>query len=436
MNIYRNNVVLSVQNATEYRIVVSAKEESREILSRVITILLLEKEWMLCLTDVSDSEILPECEKLAVYKEEKQLLTFENIEEVSREDQNKYRIFCDREKATLSEVIQARIQDEVKAGKNAETIELSDAQINASLEKMWQKYFQGTPGTLTAAERRRIRRQLSVTTSENTGQDILQELNQMIGLSAVKEQVTRMIAREQQKDLIAGAGIKQKPDDMLFLGNPGTGKTTVARILTTILYRMGKIGEDKCVEINGHSLTGGFIGTTAGTVEKYIKEASGGVLFIDEAYSLMEGSESFAGDAITKLLGALTKPNRDFVCFLAGYQEEMQELLNYNSGLRSRVRTSLDFENYNTEELGEILCRLLKEYHYSIEKEALGEILEYFDKVRNAPKFSNGRFVRNLFEKMEEEHCKYFDGKDASSDTFRRLDFTDTIKHELEMTIQ
>ena len=113
----------------------------------------------------------------------------------------------------------------------------------------------------------------------------------------------------------------------------------------------------------------------------------------------------------------------------------MNELMKFNAGFESRIATKLYFENYTVDELGEIFCSLIKSYGYRVEKETLAMILQYFESVKDAPKFSNGRFVRNLFEKMEEEHCRYFNGSEEEADTFRNSDLTDEIKQELAIGI-
>lgn len=437
MDIYLNNAILECDSSNAYKLYAEDGYTEEAVGYEKIRLMKFDTGYMLCVTGTFHYIDFEEDVSLKLYKDEELVLEFQKLETVTRDKENGHRFFCRFEDGMLSEVLLGT-EEEAQKGVVEKVVEKEiahDVIIPEKIDAIYEKYFSEKNEKDLLLERRRMRRRQVISSSESAGKTILGGLDNMIGLQAVKLEVKKMIAVEAHKESLERIGMEDVTNDMLFLGNPGTGKTTVARYLTEILYKMGKIRENKCLEINGHDLMGGYIGQTASTVEKYLRDARGGVLFIDEAYSLLDGSESFASDAITKLLGALTKSKRDFVCILAGYEEEMNELMRFNAGFESRIATKLFFENYTVEELGEIFCSLIRTYGYSVEMDALKMIMEYFDVVKDAPKFSNGRFVRNLFEKMEEEHCRHFNGSEEEADVFRCSDLTDEIKHELSVGI-
>lgn len=437
MDIYLNNAILECDSQNVYNLYVEDGYTEESVVYERIRLMKLDTGYMLYVVGVFHYIDFEEDVSLKLYKENELVLEFQRVETVTRDKDNGYRFFCRVESIMLSEALLCAKEEDSKhvVEKMTDKDSAHDAIRLEKIDAIHEKYFSKKDEKDLLLERRRMRRRQMVSSPENAGKSILGGLDNMIGLQAVKLEIKKMIAMEAQKEYLDRIGMEDVSNDMLFLGNPGTGKTTVARYLTEILYKMGKIRENKCLEINGHDLMGGYIGQTASTVEKYLRDARGGVLFIDEAYSLLDGSESFASDAITKLLGALTKSKRDFVCILAGYEEEMNELMRFNAGFESRIATKLYFENYTVEELGEIFCSLIQTYGYSVEKDTLKMIMEYFDEVKDAPKFSNGRFVRNLFEKMEEEHCRHFNGSEEDADVFRCADLTDEIKQELSVGI-
>lgn len=432
MDLYLENTILECDTPAVYSLHAEDGYAKEEVSYERFRLMQFDTGYMLYVIGVFRYMDFGEQVSLKIYREDEVMLEFRNMEIITKDKENGYRFYCKTDDARLADGWLLKDSEKFHVVEN-NAGEYSIASEN--LDAIYEKYFSTKAENAVLLERRKMRRRQDISSSTNVGKNILSGLDSMIGLYAVKLEIKKMIAVEAQKEFRERIGMENTPNDMLFLGNPGTGKTTVARYLTEILYKMGKIRENKCLEISGHDLMGGYIGQTASTVEKYLREARGGVLFIDEAYSLLDGSDSFASDAITKLLGALTKSNRDFVCILAGYENEMNELMKFNAGFESRIATKLYFENYTVDELGEIFCSLIKSYGYRVEKETLAMILQYFESVKDAPKFSNGRFVRNLFEKMEEEHCRYFNGSEEEADTFRNSDLTDEIKQELAIGI-
>ena len=236
------------------------------------------------------------------------------------------------------------------------------------------------------------------------------ELQSLIGLSSVKAEVERltnfikiMKVREKQ-----GLPVSEISYHCVFTGNPGTGKTTVARILANIYSELGVIKKGHLVETDRSGLVAEYVGQTAVKTNKIIDSALDGVLFIDEAYSLVSGGNNDYGiEAISTLLKRMEDDRKRLVVILAGYGNEMQTFIDSNPGLQSRFNRYIDFPDYNADELLDIYKRYLKKHKYTISAEAEAFISEYLaNAVANKDKnFGNARFVRNLFEKTLENQA-------------------------------
>lgn len=237
-----------------------------------------------------------------------------------------------------------------------------------------------------------------------------QKLEDLIGLEKVKTQVRQMQNRmnfygKKDNDSVSG-------NHMVFLGSPGTGKTTVARILTTILYNFGYIRENKCVEIDGGYLKSPYQGKTAERTSAILKYAMGGVLFIDEAYTLMESSVGSPGqEAVGILLKALEDCKSEFVCILAGYEDSMNRLLSSNEGFASRIKYKIYFDDFTADEMGDIFRRFMRNsstHRYKMEKEAFEILKRHFDRERKIPGFGNARVVRTAWDSILDVHADAF----------------------------
>ena len=228
-----------------------------------------------------------------------------------------------------------------------------------------------------------------------------EELDSLIGLDAVKRMIRKIKAYAKRNKGEAGFNLH-----MCFYGNPGTGKTEVARILSRILYDAGVLDEAKLVETDGQGLIGKFVGETAPKTEAKINEAMNGVLFIDEAYSLVSSgrsganSSNYGDEAIAVLLKEMEDHRGQFCVILAGYKDEMKELLSANPGFESRIQFTLDFPDYTREELGEIAKIFLRKKKYEIEEPALELLLNVTDYFRKLPNFANARTVRNILDQV------------------------------------
>lgn len=255
---------------------------------------------------------------------------------------------------------------------------------------------------------------------EKSMNEIFADLNNLVGLENIKQVL---------KDLVDLIELKNKTKDdlkikdinlhMVFLGNPGTGKTTVARIIAEMLYNLKYIKQNKLIEVSSKDLVAEYVGQTAPKTMAVIERALGGVLFVDEAYSLAseEGSgNSFNKEAIATLIQAMENYRDNLVVIFAGYTKEMQAFLNANSGIVSRIGYTLDFKDYTSEELLKIFEGMVKKAGFSITKEACDEVVKVIDKYRNTKNFGNARFARNLYEKTIIKHASNTRGKKAKKD--------------------
>lgn len=231
-----------------------------------------------------------------------------------------------------------------------------------------------------------------------------EQLDELVGCDEIKKQIKQVVA---QIRLAKAQGIGIPSMHMRFVGNPGTGKTTVARILGRIMKDEGLLRLGNFHEHTGRELCGIYIGETAPKTAGICRDAYGSVLFIDEAYTLYRindpGSRDFGREAIDTLVGEMENHRDDLIVILAGYTDDMERLLDSNYGLKARVPYTIEFPNFTREQLYEIFCTMLKG-KFAYEQNLLDVARKYFEKLPDAvfesKEFGNGRFVRNLFERV------------------------------------
>lgn len=227
-----------------------------------------------------------------------------------------------------------------------------------------------------------------------------EELQDMIGLAQVKTVIDQVIAASKVLRVRERMGLQTESASlhMMFSGNPGTAKTTVARLLAKILKEEDAIKSGRFVECGRQDLVGKYVGWTARIVEEKFKEATGGVLFIDEAYALVDDSNTYGAEAINTITQMMENYRNDVIVIFAGYPDKMQKFLDQNEGLKSRIAFYLDFLDYTAEELTKIITLMSKSREYRIEDEALACCREIFEGAVCEENFGNGRYARNVLE--------------------------------------
>lgn len=231
-----------------------------------------------------------------------------------------------------------------------------------------------------------------------SGYDTLRE---MIGLSEAKEVIQKALNYYKVQGLYRDNGIDfgRPAMHMVFTGNPGTAKTTVARIFAKILKENGVLSKGRLIEVGRGDLVGKYVGWTAPTIQRKFKEAKGSVLFIDEAYSLVDDRDGSYGDeAINTIVQEMENHRDDVIVIFAGYPDKMEAFLNKNPGLRSRIAFHVPFKDYDTDELCQIAKLMGKSNGTRFTEDALDKMSAIFDEARTRLDFGNGRFVRNLLE--------------------------------------
>ncbi len=227
-----------------------------------------------------------------------------------------------------------------------------------------------------------------------------QTIQNMVGLTEAKEMMKDIIAFYNVEQLRTKMGIRTRTTarHMCFTGNPGTAKTTMARLIAGTLREKGMLQTGRFVECGRKDLVGKYVGWTADIVAKKFKQATGGVLFIDEAYALAQDPGHYGGEAINTIVQEMENHRDNVIVIFAGYPDKMKTFLETNEGLRSRIAFHLDFPDYTADEMDGILALMAKEYEYNLSKKAKDKAHDLFAKVVTQKDFGNGRYVRNVLE--------------------------------------
>ena len=257
-------------------------------------------------------------------------------------------------------------------------------------------------------------------------------LNNLIGLKNVKQEIGQMsdFIKVQQERQAKGLPRTPLSYHCVFTGNPGTGKTTVARCLAEIYHSLGILSKGHLVETDRSGLVAEYVGQTAVKTNNIIDSALDGVLFIDEAYTLVNGSSNdFGHEAIATLLKRMEDDRERLVVVLAGYTEEMKHFINSNPGLQSRFNRYIEFPDYNERELYQIFQKQLTDYRYVLDKSAEVSLKQHFNRVvaNKDEKFGNARYVRNLFEKTLERQASRL----ASASSLSKVDYSEIKQEDL-----
>ncbi|HAS10817.1 MAG TPA: AAA family ATPase [Acidimicrobiaceae bacterium] len=264
--------------------------------------------------------------------------------------------------------------------------------------------------------------------------EVLAELDELIGLDAVKAEVKKVadLTRVQLLRAERGLPVLDQSRHLVFSGNPGTGKTTVARLLAEIYRSLGVVERGHLVEVDRAGLVAGFVGQTAPKVTAVFDEADEGVLLIDEAYALVRGSETDFGREAIDTIVKLVEDRRDrIVVIMAGYPDEMAQLVAANPGLRSRFPKTIHFPDYDTDELLAIFDMRCRQGGYETTHEARAKVRAHLDGAPRDKGFGNGRVARNLFEEaVARQASRIVAIEDPTDDHLRTLEAADIPDHQ------
>lgn len=236
--------------------------------------------------------------------------------------------------------------------------------------------------------------------------DAYEKMNSLIGLESIKHDVNEMIDFIKVQMMRKKQGLKSVPLSLhcVFLGNPGTGKTTIARILADVYKEIGLLSKGQLVEVDRSDLVGQYIGHTAVRTQEKIQEAMGGILFIDEAYTLIkeDNPRDFGQEAVDTLLKAMEDYRDEFIVIVAGYEDLMERFVNSNPGLKSRFTRNIYFPDYTADEMMKIFKCMCREYQYRLSNDAKKVLSDKMISLESGkgPNFANAREVRNIFEEV------------------------------------
>ena len=274
--------------------------------------------------------------------------------------------------------------------------------------------------------------------------DPMEDLDGLIGLKTIKHDVKELTDFVKIQKMRKDGGLKSVPVSLhlVFTGNPGTGKTTVARILARLYKQIGVLSKGQLVEVDRSGLVAGYVGQTALKTAKKIEEARGGVLFIDEAYALARKDDTFGQEAIDTILKAMEDNREDFVVIVAGYTRPMENFINSNPGLKSRFNKYIEFPDYTIDELMGIFDMNCKKYDYEADEDVKAQVRAMIvqRKLATLENFANAREVRNFFEEIITNQARRVAAIEAPTQedmkTILLEDLVETAEEDAEKTLK
>lgn len=269
------------------------------------------------------------------------------------------------------------------------------------------------------------------TLSNKTLEEIMEKLNSLVGLDDIKLEVNKLMTYLKFLEKSKEYTNLEKPNlNMVFTGNPGTGKTTVAKIISAILNKLG-LANDKILECTAKDFIAGYVGQTAIKTAELINKAKGGVVFIDEAYIFASQSNSFSSEALAEILKEMEKNETVFI--LSGYKKEMEDFIKLNSGLTSRVGYYFDFKDYSVEQLYQMFELKLKNSKMVMSEDCKVKLVGIISDAKASADFGNGRFIDKLFDNIIIEHAYNTMNSDKKGDliTITSKDINDEVLQQI-----
>ncbi len=296
-------------------------------------------------------------------------------------------------------------KDSLKADNDLLKMIAKDTSYNAkNLRKIYDTWYANALKTKVYPQYAGFKKNIEIAKDKTPQGSAYEKLTEMIGLEKVKQVIDQAVTYSKMQKLLADRGMPnaRRAMHMVFTGNPGTAKTTVARLFAQILKDNEVLSVGDLIECGRSDLVGRFVGWTAVQVKEMFKKAKGSVLFIDEAYSLVdEKNGSFGDEAINTIVQEMENCREDMVVIFAGYPKKMNEFISRNPGLRSRISFYVDFDNYSPDELFDITKLIAKNNGYKLADDAYETLAPIFENAFGTEDFGNGRFARNLVEQAQ-----------------------------------
>ncbi len=324
-------------------------------------------------------------------------IVFTNEEQIKKQEPdeilNKFSIVYETEDEPSYKLLEKDVQKMINLAKRDQLTELKDNILK------FDNYLEGVHENLDFFTNKK-----EETKPQKNIEDILKELDNLVGLENIKEEVNKLV-----KNLLfrkkADKYLKLESPNlhMFFTGNPGTGKTTVARIMGDLLYSMGYTKTNSFAEITPKELIAGYVGQTATKTSEFINKNRGGVIFIDEAYVFASDAQEYAQEAIVEILKELEKKETIFI--FAGYKDEMNNFMKLNPGLTSRVGYYLDYKDYSTEQLYNMFENKVKKIGFKINDNLKEKVIANLENMKSEKHFGNGRYIDKMIDKIILEHA-------------------------------